>query len=82
MDDIQERTFICKDTISFIMSEDEDQKAAQIYIDQLSDLVCYQYKIELIRASGIDTGNAKVMGIYTSSFPYYMRYFGGSYVSS
>jgi len=59
-----------------------DEEEAQKYIDKLSELTCYKFKIELIKICGVKEEHAKVMAIYTSSFPLYSKYFGGDYVSS
>lgn len=44
--------------------------------------LCYKYKVELVNSCIHNMNTAKVIGIYTSSFPFYSRYFGGNYVAS
>lgn len=58
------------------MTEDQE-----FYIpDELP--LCYKYKVELINSCIGNMDISKVMGIYTSSFPFYSRYFGENYVAS
>lgn len=42
----------------------------------------YRLKMELVRMSGIDNDDAKLVTLFPFAFPAYTKYLGGAYVSS